>query len=129
MGIKRFREFLTEDLNDFIRRDFYHGTARKNDAFYPGKVAYLTPHKGLADKYAHMDAEVEGGKPRTLHTRVMVSKPVEIENHLMQDLHSHPDVVAHYQKLGHDSAVGKGNREEIAVFDPAHISIHKVEHL
>lgn len=117
-------------IEGFLDRVFYHGTARGNHDFRPGCVAYLTPHEGVARRYASEDAEIDGGEPIVLTTRLRVSNPITIGLLDMQDLHFRHDLVAEYRALGHDCALGHGSHEEIAVFDGASgIEVVKVERL
>jgi hypothetical protein len=118
----------------FMARPFYHGTARTNLAFAvnrtPGTgtgtpVAYFSADPKDADNYARMDAEIDAGTPRTLRANLSVRNPVVIDNREMQDLHSAPDRVNQLRAQGYDAAVGRGNQNEIAVFN-APVAAHQV---
>src|SRR4051812_29396749 len=103
----------------FLENIFFHGTARADHAFRPGRVAYLTPDERLAPGYAAEDAGIDGGEPILVRAKLLVSNPVVIADMDMQDLHFRHDLVAEYRSRGHDCALGHGSRLEIAVFDGA----------
>jgi hypothetical protein len=117
------------DIERLLAGTFFHGTARRNHAFDRGRVAYLTPKRGLACDHASMDAEIDGGVPVVIEARLPVRVPVVIDEIEMQDLHFRPDRVAAYLAAGHDCAIGIGNDNEIAVFDGASIEIVSVEEI
>ncbi len=119
----------TEALSQWLRGDFYHGTARNNLAFSDTAPAYLTRNKGLALEYAEDDSEVDGGTPHVLRCKLHCVKPYVMDHATMQDLHmsfEHGDFVRDLLAQGYDCAVGDTGADEICVIDPSKIEVVEV---
>lgn len=116
-------------LDRFLDQTFHHGTARKNLAFQPDKVAYFTPDRSLAEEHARMDAGVEGGTPHVITALVRADNPALIDNIEMQDLHFHPERVQELIDMGHDCAIGRGNLTEIVIFGPHLFEVLSIEEI
>lgn len=113
-------------LAQYLRGDFYHGTARSRLPFYPGAPAYLTTNKALALEYAEDDSEVDGGTPHVLHVRLHCVKPFVMHHDTMQDLHNvhdHGELVQELRANGYDCVVGDIGADEICVIDSDKIEI------
>ncbi len=109
---------LTEQ--HWLQGVFYHGTARRNLTFDPGRVTYLTPDIHLAKKFALEDSE-SGGIPVIIRCTLSVRNPIAMNHMEMQDLHGSPNMVNDLLTQGFDCAVG-GDENEVCVFRPE--SIH-----
>jgi hypothetical protein len=103
----------------------YHGTAIPKTEFGTrngmGEGAYFTPSRDDAQKYAGMDAEVDGGVPTVMPVYLSLKNPVVLEGLSSQSLS--PEQKATLVAAGHDGVIGmhKGKVTEYVVFEPAQI--------
>lgn len=126
------RNFITliEDaenaaLMQYLRRDFYHGTARPNLRFHPAP-AYFTTDIAVAHDYAESDSEVEDETPYLLRVKLHCTKPYIMDTMMMQDLHNlyeYGDLVKDLLAQGYDCVVGDTRHDEICVIDTSKVEI------
>jgi ADP-ribose pyrophosphatase YjhB (NUDIX family) len=113
-------------INNLLSKPLYHGTARRDLSFTPGRVAYFTVNEKDARDIAEQDAEsLEGGKPSVVKAILNVNNPAHLGMIEYQDLWQRPEHVARLKAAGFDSAIDGSAKTltEIAVFDPETINV------